>query len=571
MNSIGFKNFRRFADFPSIDLGDVTILVGGNNSGKSTIVKALLLCLDNLRSMTRNIKVIHDEENITPVEHKPLFKFGANQYHDVKIKTFARALRKSPKNDAPSQITFEFSFENFVLTYVVAGNKEKDLPYGEVYVLTIEDKWQHTKFTFNFDTNEVEFSILTANEKKKNDLNSQLFHDYRDTQKALTKAKHDEDLDSISALTTKLDKITAQINSIYGRDLTESEEFTQEELQALVKKSIRSEKRVIDSHSIKMEYLNEGIISTSDLLVEDLIESLLNYAHSDKLQKEQNRLDRIDEEELSPEHQAGLEEKRQILQEKKKFQEAIVENIDSIFSTRSQLSSLIDSINLYYISAHIAQQNSLYVSSNQDDYLAQTIDAFYSLKIIQGEKEYEFIRKWMKEFEIGTDFKIDSIFGDAYRVEITEPDGTSVLLADKGMGSIQLMILLFRLASIIRKEETDYFSNSFIVIEEPEQNLHPKMQSKLADLFEAVASEYNCKFIIETHSEYLIRKTQVLVAKAKYFDEEDLNEHNPFKVYYLPEDGSERYEMKFTTKGRFANKFGKGFFDTASELAFELF
>ena len=48
-NKIGFSNFRKFADFPEIDLGDITILVGGNNSGKSTLVKAFLLCVDNLR------------------------------------------------------------------------------------------------------------------------------------------------------------------------------------------------------------------------------------------------------------------------------------------------------------------------------------------------------------------------------------------------------------------------------------------------------------------------------------------------------------------------------------------
>ena len=39
-NKIGFSNFRKFADFPEINLGDITILVGGNNSGKSTLVKA---------------------------------------------------------------------------------------------------------------------------------------------------------------------------------------------------------------------------------------------------------------------------------------------------------------------------------------------------------------------------------------------------------------------------------------------------------------------------------------------------------------------------------------------------
>ena len=49
MNKIGFKNFRKFENFPSIDLGNLTYLVGQNNAGKSTMVKAAILVLENLR------------------------------------------------------------------------------------------------------------------------------------------------------------------------------------------------------------------------------------------------------------------------------------------------------------------------------------------------------------------------------------------------------------------------------------------------------------------------------------------------------------------------------------------
>ena len=50
MEHIGFKNFRQFKNFPNMQLGGITILVGSNNSGKSTIEKAMMLTLDNLRS-----------------------------------------------------------------------------------------------------------------------------------------------------------------------------------------------------------------------------------------------------------------------------------------------------------------------------------------------------------------------------------------------------------------------------------------------------------------------------------------------------------------------------------------
>ena len=82
MNSIGFSNFRRFATFPEMDLGDITLLVGGNNSGKSTLVKALLLCVDNLKLMSSYTKTNIFEFGA------PKFRFDANEWHDVKIKTF---------------------------------------------------------------------------------------------------------------------------------------------------------------------------------------------------------------------------------------------------------------------------------------------------------------------------------------------------------------------------------------------------------------------------------------------------------------------------------------------------
>ena len=71
--------------------------------------------------------------------------------------------------------------------------------------------------------------------------------------------------------------------------------------------------------------------------------------------------------------------------------------------------------------------------------------------------------------------------------------------------------------------------------------------------------------IILAHSEYLVRRTQVLVAEMNLNDEE-LEKQNPFKVYYFPTEGLP-YDMKFLPSGRFDNKFGEGFFDEASASA----
>lgn len=58
MQQIGFTNFRKFEYFPTLDLGKITFLVGSNNTGKSSMVKALILALDyvKLKNMRKEIE-----------------------------------------------------------------------------------------------------------------------------------------------------------------------------------------------------------------------------------------------------------------------------------------------------------------------------------------------------------------------------------------------------------------------------------------------------------------------------------------------------------------------------------
>ena len=106
-------------------------------------------------------------------------------------------------------------------------------------------------------------------------------------------------------------------------------------------------------------------------------------------------------------------------------------------------------------------------------------------------------------------------------------------------------------------------TTSIIIIEEPEQNLHPMLQSKLADLLFELNFKYNFRFIIETHSEYLVRRSQVIVWD-KCATDEKLKE-TPFKVYYFPSEGIP-YDMVYTTSGLFEKKFGEGFINEAGKL-----
>ena len=172
----------------------------------------------------------------------------------------------------------------------------------------------------------------------------------------------------------------------------------------------------------------------------------------------------------------------------------------------------------------------------------------------------------MKEFEVGEDFEINFYAGEAYEFHVME-NGHKIHLADKGMGSLQAMMLILRVASLIRRTKNSP-RNVTLIVEEPELNLHPALQSKLTSFFHNVNKYYGFKFIIETHSEYMIRQSQLLGLKNQYFGDQILT-NNPFKVYYFHKDEGP-YEMIYREDGKFKNEFGSGFFDEASNLVFEI-
>lgn len=199
------------------------------------------------------------------------------------------------------------------------------------------------------------------------------------------------------------------------------------------------------------------------------------------------------------------------------------------------------------------------------------------------ESHGSFIRKWLREFGICNNLKVENIEG-MLRIKLTsEDDNNGRLLADYGYGVTQLVALLLNIEIAISKvkekvdidaggkfEYGDDYVISFpytLILEEPEVHLHPSLQSRLADMF-ADAEKLGVQFVIESHSEYLVRRTQVLVAGMK-LDEENIEWKNPFRVYYFPNDGLP-YDMRYKTNGHFIEAFGEGFFDEAGKWSREL-
>lgn len=256
---------------------------------------------------------------------------------------------------------------------------------------------------------------------------------------------------------------------------------------------------------------------------------------------------------------------------------------------------------LFYIEPTFANIKRLYPLDSTDNFTSllrtyleskRKFDPIHLLEIDMYDEPNDFINHWIKEFGIGKFISLnqdDEKLGVQIRIHDVQGD-KGRLLADTGCGTTQLVSILLQIETAILSikafQESDldcselecldrYYKNKpqiepvTIIVEEPEVHLHPAFQSKLTDMFLEAYEKFNIHFIIETHSEYLIRKTQVYVNQMKCKSNSQLEKKNPFAVYYVPA-GGKPYKMEYRKDGKFSNEFGPGFFDEASNLLFDI-
>lgn len=665
MNSLSLVYFKKFIHLEEQFFNDVNIFVGGNNSGKSTLVKAMLLCLDNLRAVKSSIGM--GDAN------RPKFRFDANEFHDIKIGTFNRAIynvREITKDN--NLILFEFSLGDFRFLFAVRGDLEKDLPTATIEQIHVICERLST--VLQIDTVNDVMSVLSMADGNKvlEDLKRD-YAEFVDFKASNTFVGGLEEAKEVMTQEICMRKnIRRNLFKLFaGDDINRGAEFIQKddkefdsELPGVIEyfEDIANNPEDADIpafdmlHKVAIDYnkLSDDnfIIAcikqlsatiTCDNVLSHMFKSMDNYTDEERKLMEKYNEDWPEEPENMTEEETkiyrGLQEKGHIFGNDvamkirdmvniansevinlmrnggfdklddvdTSYYEHVCGFLPSLGCMIESLRRLFETIRVEYISAHYANQNAVYSIVDKNDYVAQTIHKYYRENIQEGSEEHDFLLKWLCEFEICDDFEINNISGEAYtfiakEVYHGDKEGEYFFkksnLADLGMGSIQLVVLLLRLAVVIKhsrevKNLTDEFasdslliaydnqdlldSNSLkpvIVIEEPEQNLHPKLQSLLADLIDEIRKKYEIRFFIETHSEYLVRKLQVFVKNEGYKNQEELEKKCPYNIIYFPGSASESdtpYRMVFRPDGCFENDFGEGFFDEATNLAFQVF
>jgi len=226
---------------------------------------------------------------------------------------------------------------------------------------------------------------------------------------------------------------------------------------------------------------------------------------------------------------------------------------------------------LYSTSSNRGSKDRLLSNSSAESELNELALIFNRDELKLENNIIDFINDSLKLFSIGDKISIERIHGVASQLFV-HIGNKKIQLADLGFGYSQLIPLILKIAIIAGNEynklEAEY-NHTILLLEEPESNLHPSLQSKLADLFLMAGERFNIQFIIETHSEYLIRKMQYHIAK-KQIKAKDAN------IYYFNQKDNQAEEgllrrINFEEDGSLTAEFGNGFFDEADKIAIELF
>jgi len=563
----GIENFRIFRNMTEFSLKPITILTGPNNSGKSSLLKALLLFEENKKSNNKLSYISFDKNNLL------LHDFKSTLNNKSKKKDLSFKLVFNLLDDFTWKITLPFMHlifrivSSFSIIYSYSNNYENGKLVS--FELKDEDENIYIEYKISADRKDVYLSI---------DMYTILFN----IQTSVANYKNEYEAKSSIKLTSQFYKYIPEdlkgINhSILNIELIKNywPECSDEVIRKLNKKILNKLSKLrISIGAIEDEYAEVYWDHLSIIRTFFGSNELFNFYWVTEYNNGQIISTRVKDlftlpEEMSEDLLYTIKVIGEI--ELKKIINQDFFNIYNKVISKYIISSLEGIVDSFQFTGLLKGQipQRLYFDNESDIKMPVSLYSQYNNYNIN--RINAFIKKW-----IGKDFF--NVADDFQLVRYPELNATSVLfqrkgktvnLADMGFGISQLFPILLRLPMCDEIGLPILITHPYLLIEEPESNLHPNSQSKLADFFSDIISHFETDLVIETHSEYLIRKFQYLVA-SKAFNCEDIviyYFHDPDNV----QKGEKQIkEIKILKDGSLSDDFGPGFFDEAINWQFEL-
>ena len=211
-------------------------------------------------------------------------------------------------------------------------------------------------------------------------------------------------------------------------------------------------------------------------------------------------------------------------------------------------------------------ENTAAVLQNNKDKVISYIDPVYfeegvddEIPITKGTLT-EAIHKWLVYLGVASNIGTNDKGKFGHELKITnEIKGMEQDLTHVGVGVSQVLPILV-LSFLSDKGDV-------IILEQPELHLHPKVQTRLADFFVSM-NALGKQCVLETHSEYLINRLRLLVAKS-----DSTKIADDTMIYFVEKDKADGYskyrEITINPYGKI-DHWPEGFFDEGEDLASQI-
>lgn len=460
MDAIQIKNLRSIEDTGMVELKPITLLVGANSSGKSTFLRTIPLFKQSLNAKTIG----------------PLLWYG----NEVDFGTYFTALRQGE-----SQMDFAFHW-----------NKIEDLEYGpfsykgvlqDVSILLKLEKGEYDAIINQYEIHIGDNIIIIKNSTSR-------FFDV-----SVNGIPHTEyGINHISELP-------------YDRDLlpelfvSAANWSTYLNIDNAIVEPLRSCLRETSLQAYAEKFDMQVYLSWNLSSRTSMVQQLLQ-----ELQVEAN----VDISQLGDE--PGI----------KNFINLFIFTWLRMILYYINLMLTYEFSNSYYIKPFRASAERYYRWQNL---AVNTLDsdgnnmAMFVENMYRRKKEKTRFMEWTRQL-FGFELNVQNPEGHL-SLSIQETEGSAYNIADKGFGYSQILPVILTLWQIFSKAEEQRRESSsrsiLVAIEQPELHLHPKLQAKLMDAFVAVINaaktkNIDLKFLIETHSQTIINRLGLKIARRQY-------------------------------------------------------
>lgn len=513
LNYIRFHNLRAFHDSGKVTIDPLTILVGKNSSGKSTIARFLPLLRQSVEVSTRG----------------PILWFG-NKYVD--FGSFETAIRAGANEN---KITFELGMLS--QRSYLSGLRQSESPESKEINISLDlvEEQKSTKLqSFHINSNDLSISVDIIDNQANVTVNKRLI-----TQFKFNVAN------------------TVDFGLLPELDLELDDSYLAEEGTDRYSRKFEIRRMLITELSDKI--LNDNLVDeTSTKIYNELINhydlSFRSYVNRFKNLGQKYHV-------FKPVSDFSDENFRSI------WMSSLVINIPNIIT---EINQLIDAQmrRITYVAPVRASAERFYRFQDlQVKELDHTGSNLAMLLHSLSSRQFKDFRHWVKK---NLRFEIDVDLDGSHYAILVKPEGYKNYhnLSDMGFGFSQILPVVVSIWMGARTDLASKFvyqnQNIFdrvIVIEQPELHLHPEMQDVLAATIVSVASSYSkikVKFLIETHSKTFIDAIGRCIRKGLI--EESLISINIVE-HKVDSDTSEVSKSYFDKNGQL-HQWPLGFFST---------